>query len=327
MKKRIMAMSCAVIMLFTAGIPVNASEYVVKKGDMLWKIAKQYDVTIEALVLENNIKNPDLIYVDQQLHIPASDAIEAAEVDIAKILLSTYESGNTQLIDRYMDESFVDHNTTAGNGKEGFVNRVEAAAVDNTTVQIHRVLTEGDYVALHSTYTDNARAQVAFDIFRFEEGKVVEHWDNFNDVAEANPSGRTQTNGPTEIDYSVSAEDSKLVVLGAVNDVMMGKNPANMPSYFEGNKYLQHHVGVGDGVDTAIIEAQKAIAAGTNSIYDEVHIVVAQGDFVLTASKGHKGDVSYAFFDLFRVENGKIAEHWDIVDEIVEEPGNDVGKF
>ena len=64
--------------------------------------------------------------------------------------------------------------------------------------------------------------------------------------------------------------------------------------------------------------------------YDQVHQVIGEGNFVLTASEGKfgKGD-HVAFYDLFRLENGKIVEHWDIIQPIPpkEEWKNDNGKF
>jgi spore coat assembly protein SafA len=44
--------------------------YIVQRGDTLWKIAKRYNTTIDAIVRANNIKNPDLIVPGQKLIIP-----------------------------------------------------------------------------------------------------------------------------------------------------------------------------------------------------------------------------------------------------------------
>ncbi|KJR45703.1 Membrane-bound lytic murein transglycosylase D precursor [Desulfosporosinus sp. I2] len=44
--------------------------YVVKKGDTIYKIAKRYGTTMQAIILANNLRNPDLIYPGQILFIP-----------------------------------------------------------------------------------------------------------------------------------------------------------------------------------------------------------------------------------------------------------------
>ncbi len=64
--------------------------------------------------------------------------------------------------------------------------------------------------------------------------------------------------------------------------------------------------------------------------YDKIHKVLGEGKFVLTVSEGKfgKGD-HVAYYDLFRVEDGKIVEHWDIIETIPPQSDwkNNNGKF
>jgi predicted SnoaL-like aldol condensation-catalyzing enzyme len=55
---------------------------------------------------------------------------------------------------------------------------------------------------------------------------------------------------------------------------------------------------------------------GVTMKYDHIHKVLGEGNFVLVASEGTLAGQHTAFFDLFRVENGKIAEHWDTIEPI-----------
>jgi predicted SnoaL-like aldol condensation-catalyzing enzyme len=57
--------------------------------------------------------------------------------------------------------------------------------------------------------------------------------------------------------------------------------------------------------------------------------VLGEGDFVLVASEGSYNEQPTSFYDLFRVENGKIAEHWDTIEPIPPETEwqNQNGKF
>ena len=57
--------------------------------------------------------------------------------------------------------------------------------------------------------------------------------------------------------------------------------------------------------------------------------LLGEGNFVLVVSEGSFGRVATSFFDLFRIENGKIAEHWDTVEAVPERSAwkNDNGKF
>lgn len=168
------------------------------------------------------------------------------------------------------------------------------------------------------------------DIFRFDEdGLIAEHWDNLAAVAEANPSGHTQTDGTMEITDLDKTEENRKLVEDFLYDVMQGNNLDKTPDYFDGDAYIQHNTAIADGV-SGLNEALAALAdAGIEMIYDEVHMVLAQGNFVLAVSEGTYGGEHTSYYDLWRVENGKIAEHWDVMETIAEESTwqNDNGKF
>lgn len=68
---------------------------------------------------------------------------------------------------------------------------------------------------------------------------------------------------------------------------------------------------------------------GIQMIYDTTHQVPAQGDFVLAVPEGSFGGTHTSYYDLWRVENGKIAEHWDVMETIADRADwrNDNGKF
>lgn len=57
-------------------------------------------------------------------------------------------------------------------------------------------------------------------------------------------------------------------------------------------------------------------AQGITMKYDKIHQVLGESNFVLAISEGHLGGRHSAFYGLFRVENGKIAEHWDTIEAI-----------
>ena len=68
---------------------------------------------------------------------------------------------------------------------------------------------------------------------------------------------------------------------------------------------------------------------GIQMIYDTVHQVLAQGNYVLAVSEGTFGGAPTSYYDLWRVENGKVAEHWDVMETIAakETWQNQNGKF
>jgi predicted SnoaL-like aldol condensation-catalyzing enzyme len=63
-------------------------------------------------------------------------------------------------------------------------------------------------------------------------------------------------------------------------------------------------------------------------VYTKIHKVLGEGNFVLTVSEGQWNGKPQVFYDLFRVANGKVVEHWDVIQEIPTEGlANDNGMF
>lgn len=95
--------------------------------------------------------------------------------------------------DRYIGDSYTQHNPRVANGKAAFVSAFQAIFVQNPQ-RITRAIAEGDLVALHvhTTTHPQDRGVAIVDIFRFDAtGKIVEHWDVIQPVPEGTASGNS----------------------------------------------------------------------------------------------------------------------------------------
>jgi predicted SnoaL-like aldol condensation-catalyzing enzyme len=101
-------------------------------------------------------------------------------------LFDAFRAGDTEAFDELIVEDYVQHNPQAGNGLQAVKDFfAPAGPVD---VEVHRVITEGDLVAVHSNYKTWNMAGV--DIFRLnDDGKIVEHWDVLQQIPEMTASG------------------------------------------------------------------------------------------------------------------------------------------
>ena len=258
---------------------------------------------------------------------------EQSQTEKALALINTFATGDMNTARSLLSDGYIQHNLAYGTGADAFISSVEylASADAKTTVNNIRAFEDGDKVFLQTIYNfAGAGEQVAFDIFRFDEnGKIAEHWDNLAALAEPNPSGHTQTDGTMEVTDLDKTEENRELVKDFLYDVMQGNNLDKTPDYFDGDNYIQHNTGIADGV-SGLNAALGALAEqGISMVYDEVHMVLAEGNFVLAVSEGTFGGAPTSYYDLWRVENGKIAEHWDVMETIADQSTwqNQNGKF
>ncbi|OWV93630.1 nuclear transport factor 2 family protein [Rhizobium sp. R693] len=243
-------------------------------------------------------------------------------------LLKAIETGAAEPVGVINPENYIQHNLGAADGLKGFGELLAALPKGSAKVNTVRVFQDGEFVVAHTDYNFFG-PKVGFDIFRFENGKIVEHWDNLQETTGPNPSGHTMIDGPTEIkDVDKTAANKKLVA-SFVDDILVNGRMEKVAGYFDGDNYTQHNPQIGDGL-SGLGTALKAMAeAGVTMKYDTVHKVLGKGDFVLTISEGTFAAKPTSFYDLFRVEDGKISEHWDTIEAIPSKADwkNQNGKF
>ncbi len=247
-------------------------------------------------------------------------------------LIGTFATGDTEKARELLAEGYIQHNLAYGTGADAFVGAVEylASAPVKTTVRNIRAFEDGDMVFLQTVYNfAGAGDQVAFDIFRFDsDGKIAEHWDNLTGKAEPNSSGHTQIDGTLE-KKDVDREETRKIAGGFVRDVLRGENPDKLTSYFDGDNYIQHNTAIADGLSGLGAALEAMAKQGIQMIYNKTHFVLADGDYAIAVSEGTFGGTPTSYYDLFRIENGKITEHWDVMENIADEATwqNKNGKF
>ena len=244
-------------------------------------------------------------------------------------LLKSIETGDPKPAGIINPKKYIQHNLAVADGIEGFAALLQLLPKDSAKVNTVRVFHDGDFVFAHTEYNFFG-PKIGFDVFCFEDGKIVEHWDNLQEKpAKPNPSGHTMTNGPTEVKDLDKTESNKKLVRGFVDDVLVNGRLDKLAGYFDGDNYVQHNPQIGDGL-SGLGKALEAMAKqGFTMKYDKVHEVLGEGNFVLVMSEGKFAGKHVAFYDLFRVEDGKVAEHWDTIETIPEKKDwkNTNGKF
>ncbi len=250
-----------------------------------------------------------------------ADSANKAEGTISKKdqvvqLLKSIETGDAKPVAYINPNKYKQHNLMVGDGLAGFGAVLQQLPKDSAKVNTVRVIQDGNYVVTHTEYNFFG-PKIGFDVFRFESGKIVEHWDNLQVTPTSpNPSGRTMTDGSAEIkDVNKTAANKKLV-RAFVEDILVKGKMDKLAGYFNGDQYLQHNPQIGDGL-SGLGAALKALAEqGITMKYNRIHKVLGEGNFVLVISEGSFAGKPTSYYDLFRVEDGKIAEHWDTMETI-----------
>ncbi len=129
----------------------------------------------------------------------ATPALAADLEGNKKIVVDFYEKGLNQkdyeAAAKHFGPRYIQHNPNAPDGPEGFRGLVAflKEKFPNSRSEIKRVFAEGDYVILHvhSVREPGQRGRAIVDIFKLENGKIVEHWDVVQDVPEKSANTNT----------------------------------------------------------------------------------------------------------------------------------------
>jgi predicted SnoaL-like aldol condensation-catalyzing enzyme len=127
------------------------------------------------------------------LAAPAAFAADAAQMEAnKKAALEFYDAAinkkDFEAASKFIGNRYTQHNPNAADGPEGlkaFLGFLREKFPDYHS-DIKRAFADGDYVILHvhNIPTPGARGRAIMDIFKFENGKVVEHWDVAQDIPE-----------------------------------------------------------------------------------------------------------------------------------------------
>lgn len=237
-----------------------------------------------------------------------------------------------EAVEKFIGPYYINHDPRTKDGAEGIIELAEAGLAANGTLTDHhfkRTIGEGDIVATTAWLDlgDGGLGMTAVDIFRFEDGKIVEHWDVTQMMPEASANDNGLIDGPDVSYEGITPEDVEYHRAAAVDFIELGFNqqkPREAAEKYLGPVFIQHPPLTADGKE-AFVEFAESIFASGGYAHHDIRRVLADGDMVLTHSfdttaPDEPGMVSV---NVFRFENRKIVEHWGIVLPVPEEKQHD----
>jgi predicted SnoaL-like aldol condensation-catalyzing enzyme len=123
-------------------------------------------------------------------------------------------------------------------------------------------------------------------------------------------------------------ETNKQTVLAFYNMAFNDRRPAEAVQNYGGSHYIQHNPQVPDGFK-AFVGFVEGFMTQFSQLSVEFHCTVAEGDLVVTHSllKTSPEDRGSAAADFFRLEDGKVVEHWDVLQPVPERAANEHPMF
>lgn len=243
-------------------------------------------------------------------------------------LLKGIETGDPASVEVVNQDKYIQHNPQTAEGGEGLAALFKRLSKTAPKVNIVRLFSDGDFVFGHTEYEFSV-SRVGFEVFRFEGDQAVEHWDNIQSRLGPNESGHSMVDGSTNLCDLEKTEDNRALVTQFVDKVLIGRQVELLESYVA-KAYTEHNPSLADSLQSLLTILNSAESKSQQSVcYEKRHRVLAEGNFVLSVCEGKRGDDHISFYDLFRIEDSRIVEHWDTTERIAprSEWKNDNGKF
>jgi predicted SnoaL-like aldol condensation-catalyzing enzyme len=214
------------------------------------------------------------------------------------------------------------HCAHSGPGRHGLFDFVKAAP---TTLRYEPglIVANEDYVIVLGRMTGNSRPtnRIVATILRIEGACVAEQWELLQEEALQVESPQVESKSERPILCSLlmeshvaatSPEQNKALVLQAL-DVLFNKRDYVAAARFWSQTYIQHSAHIPPGRDGLF----NLVHGLPDTLRYENHVILAEGDYVVAHGRysGHGRPASRIAVDVVRVEDGKLAEHWDVIQD------------
>ena len=222
--------------------------------------------------------------------------------------------GDLDFADQIIADDYIQHsvNPSLKPGKEGVLAAIasmkQLPKPATTSPPFMRLIAEGDFVVTNLRFDWGGTTKVVVDLFRFQDGKLAEHWDVIQDQPEFSLNGNAFMDGPQPNNDSRLTTENKRVVSAFFQCIFVERQLQALPDFVVPD-LKQHNPEIANGPEGLVVYLQQQAATG----YAPTMLrVIAEGDFVVIQSAGLVDQKSVLRFDIFRLSQQKIVEHWSV---------------
>mgnify|MGYP005670650029 CR=1 FL=1 len=158
--------------------------------------------------------------------------------DQIRALLKSIETGDPGPISVVDEDKYIQHNPQTHEGSEGLADLFKRLSKTSPRVKIVRAFEDSEFVFAHTEY-DFSRRNIGFEVFRFEDSRAVEHWDNIQARQGPNQSGRSMVDGATDaVDHGLT-EINRALVRSFVERVLIDGQHHQLTDYIDEDTYIE----------------------------------------------------------------------------------------
>ncbi|MFC5045534.1 nuclear transport factor 2 family protein [Aquimarina hainanensis] len=248
---------------------------------------------------------------------------ELSQKELVEQFYNTLYSINQENLETYLSEEYKEHQITANFSIRGLRSYARNRVRTNSDhkITIHRIIEEEDFVFLHVEETFGDERIARGELFRLQDGRIVEHWGNLQSHPETTPNGNTMFDGAS-VDYTATSGRKFKEVFRKKDEEMFNELDYSIVEETRHTTYEQHNPFIGNGREQ-LKDWFDYIRADGASFNVENKIIIAEGDFIVQLNHFivHPGQTQEAMnekvFDLLRVRaDGKTDAHWDIIESL-----------
>ena len=254
--------------------------------------------------------------------LPATTANARTIEQFADLLMLRHQV--EAAFETYARADLVQHNAVASDGRAAAISLCKPLfTAPGATFSVAHIVVDGDLAFIHyrgSLGSPDHMAAVA-ELYRLQDGKLAEHWDAFQPVphksANAHPMfGVLPVGLPVA---STGASESDRLLISKFADLFYRQKAVRAAfETYVAPDYIQHNPGIADGREAAI-EKLEPMFRGPGARFTISHILVGGAYAVIhLRGQGNANGPAAAVFDIYRIANGRIAEHWDVIQVISE---------
>ncbi|GAB3953178.1 nuclear transport factor 2 family protein [Spirosoma harenae] len=219
--------------------------------------------------------------------------------------------GDIAFAEQIIADDYIQHSLMVKPGKAGLLEALsymkQMPKPANPAKPFMRLIAEGEYVVTNMSFGWGDKQKAVVDLFRMQDGKVIEHWDVIQDQPETTLNGNAFMNGSMPLEDAALTIENKAIATDFCQQIFVDRQLDKLPD-FVAPDLIQHNPEIVNGVSGL----KDYLGQQAEFSIEKVQRIIAEGDFAVVQSEGKWHQNPGLFYDIFRLSEGKIVEQWGV---------------